>query len=712
MSTKEVMAKKERLTLSQLASYDDILTDALIDHVFFWTTIRKNRSKYNLTRGISEEDVTRILLHEVVVSKDAQHAEHHLLRLPGLRKFVDRLKTEREKEDFKRHMRKYINIWLPDCPFEVSTTNRYTIVTQEAAATARRIIKKSETIKYLCGNLVAMTPEEEQDLDLTRRDFSIVMSSRKKTPSLFLGPARFANHDCNANARLVTRGSEGMEIVALRNIEIEEEITVTYGDDYFGIGNCECLCRTCELEGRNGWAKQGPASSASGTATPSILERNGTDGPYSFRKKRKYQANDLTSDSIICEVLQSSSSKRRKSGSSDVIAIFDTRNDRNQSVQTAKRRVSTRTSTSMIQGLQGGCATADLSEDELAYDHLSVFAEDDFNCSRLCGRKGITESSLDCKSTILSVKSEKSSEALLCPTVELSTPPLVVDSALPTPKRIAQEGLPTSHTSSDVESIFDRDLHRSSSPASTPCRNAEGISFSEDTDAKAPSLTTEKDPLLQFQNAKQTTENAITKDHTTASDSESELSELSSTEDFDDINLAVIRRPKPKSTVKSKLKTTIKPRKLLAPPSPTLETPNIRRPGDHTRTALLLSEPFSRWVDCSTCSSCWVQANGYYTRKECPRCERHSKLYGYQWPKTEMVKGEEVGRVMDHRTVHRFIKPKEEARIKKKGKGLVGDPVARLVEQAETPAEESEPEEALSERRTSKRRRTHSGWGC
>ena len=28
-----VPSKKERLTLSQLASYDDILTDALVDHV-------------------------------------------------------------------------------------------------------------------------------------------------------------------------------------------------------------------------------------------------------------------------------------------------------------------------------------------------------------------------------------------------------------------------------------------------------------------------------------------------------------------------------------------------------------------------------------------------------------------------------------------------------------------------------------------------------
>ncbi|KAL9107433.1 MAG: hypothetical protein Q9187_008426, partial [Circinaria calcarea] len=316
MLPKDLVAKKERLTLSQLASYDDILTDALVDHVYFWTTIRKNRSKYFLTRGFSEDDVTRILLYEVVVGKDAQKAETSLLKLPGLRKFMDRLKTDREKEDFRRHMRKYINIWLPDCPFEVSTTNRYTIVTHEAATTARRFIKKGETIKYLCGNLVAMTSEEEKDLDLTRRDFSIVMSSRKKTPSLFLGPARFANHDCDANARLVTRGSEGMQVVAITDINIDDEITVTYGEDYFGIENCECLCKTCESEGRNGWAESGTSKSgiSSGTATPMAEEIDATSGPYSFRRKRKYgSCGDPISGSMTPDTEDGQSAKRVKS---------------------------------------------------------------------------------------------------------------------------------------------------------------------------------------------------------------------------------------------------------------------------------------------------------------------------------------------------------------------------------------------------------------
>ena len=239
--------KKQRLTLAQLAAYDDILTDALVDHVrplplplckygflymrqvFYWTTIRKNRSAYHSSRGVREEDVTSILQKSVIVRKDPTAAESQLLALPGLKKFSDALKTEKEKDDFRRHLRKYIDIYLPDCPFEVSSTNRYTVATHEAAVTARRFIKKNEVVKYLCGIQVIMTPEEEAHINLSRRDFSIVISSRNKTASLFLGPARFANHDCGANAQLRTSGTAGMEIKAIRDIEVGDEITVTYG---------------------------------------------------------------------------------------------------------------------------------------------------------------------------------------------------------------------------------------------------------------------------------------------------------------------------------------------------------------------------------------------------------------------------------------------------------------------------------------------------
>ena len=208
---------------------------------------------------MQEEDVCKILQRDVIIDKDAGAAHKNLLQLSGIQKFCRALKTEDEKEHFERHLRKYANIYLPDCPFEVGTTNRYTIMTAEAAIIARKPIRKGEPVKYLSGIQVEMTEKEEKELS-SRTDFSIVLSSRRKRPSLFLGPARFANHDCDANARLNTTGPHGIHIVACKDIAVGDEITVIYGEDYFGVDNCECLCGTCESLTRNGWDPRGAAA--------------------------------------------------------------------------------------------------------------------------------------------------------------------------------------------------------------------------------------------------------------------------------------------------------------------------------------------------------------------------------------------------------------------------------------------------------------------
>ena len=225
--------------------------------VYFWSTIRKLKATYHPSRGVQEETVCKLLQQHVIIDKEPAEAHKHLLQLPGLQKFYRALRTEDEKEHFERHLRKYIHIYNPDCPFEVGTTNRYTVMTAEAAIFARKPIRRGESIKYLSGIQVEMTEREEKELS-SRTDFSIVLSSRRKRPSLFLGPARFANHDCDSNARLNTSGPHGIHIVACKDIAVGDEITVTYGDDYFGEDNCECLCATCEAGVKNGWDPLGP----------------------------------------------------------------------------------------------------------------------------------------------------------------------------------------------------------------------------------------------------------------------------------------------------------------------------------------------------------------------------------------------------------------------------------------------------------------------
>ena len=114
---------------------------------FYWTTIPKNRTSYHPSRNIREADITKILQTHLIASPDISVAEEELLATDGLKRYFNSLKTPKEKEDFRSHLRRYMSIYLPDCPFEVNATNRYTIVTAEASITARRFIKRNEPIK-------------------------------------------------------------------------------------------------------------------------------------------------------------------------------------------------------------------------------------------------------------------------------------------------------------------------------------------------------------------------------------------------------------------------------------------------------------------------------------------------------------------------------------------------------------------------------------
>jgi hypothetical protein len=195
----------------------------------------------------------------VIQEKDLPEAERRLLLLPKLKRFSDNLKSAAERDAFQRHMRRYLSLYLPDCAFEISSTNRYTLTTHEATIISRKLIRKGDEIKYLNGIRVNLTTEEEEDLDLKGHDFSIVITTRKKGTSFFFGPGRFANHDCKANARLTTTGASGIKIIATRDIGIGEEITVGYDGNYFEENNCECLCKTCEDHCRNGWGSEDQA---------------------------------------------------------------------------------------------------------------------------------------------------------------------------------------------------------------------------------------------------------------------------------------------------------------------------------------------------------------------------------------------------------------------------------------------------------------------
>ena len=522
-------------------------------------------------------------------------ATAELLKIPGFKRYFDRLTTREEKEHFQRHLRKYANTYMCDCPFEISTTNRYTIFTHEAAIVARREIKRGEVVKYLSGMQVPMSKEEERTLDVTRRDFSIVMSSRKKCPSLFLGPARFANHDCDANARLSTVGPNGMQVVATKLIEIGSEITVTYGDDYFGVNNCECLCGTCELLQRNGWGSEAIycASKKDSFHDSNSPESISQQQPYSFRKKRKYVSDNLTfsEDSFEGNIVNSKRAKTSCKGGKQLEDQLH--KPRGQLRRIKKDRSFPRVILSMA------------SDEFCEKSYLGYLKETIEPIGESCYNFPTPEESENTSRSRSSSLGKRKTHAIKTDGLIM---PETLDFALP-------DGEPADDTSGLL------------SPKLTEC----------DSNTKSNSS-----PLGSVQASVSVPGNDNLQDNVSTKDQPGQIDPENNEATAND------------STSKDAIKTT------------EYDVPIKRYPGDWTMTPLLLSARYSRWVTCRNCDTDFVQQDAYLTRAHCPRCERHSKLYGYAWPKTEKSsRKDSEERIMDHRTVHRFVRPDEERKIRK-----------------------------------------------
>ncbi|KAF2686371.1 histone-lysine N-methyltransferase SET9 [Lentithecium fluviatile CBS 122367] len=628
MAPKE-QEKKGGLTLEKLISYDDVITDALVDKVYFWTIIRKNRGgRYSASRGLQEEDIANILRKRVIVGKDVNEAMQELAKLPGLRKFMATLKDDKEREQFRRHLRRYVSIYMPDCPFEVTTTNRYTITEHEASITARREIQPREEIKYLTGVQVAMTEEQESALELARKDFSLVISSRKKTRSLFLGPARFANHDCDANAKLSTKGYDGMQIVATKPIQEGEEITVSYGEDYFGDDNEECLCNTCEEKQVNGWAPMKRIEDSDDDEEDDENEQQGKaleestpprEGSYSFRNKRKYDAAD-------------------DAGARDSTPSKRTKLELKGKLTPPLKRDASKKLRATAKGLASGASPLrqEIPMTSIEDPAANLTSSQTPRQIRSQQRVGLLDLSIDDAASTRST----------------------------TPQSSLASGSPKSTHSTDATSI-DED------------HSMTGI---EDDKIRVDPDIIHVKPALGV---------ATIKDETTtltprwaslfADDSSSDLSELSDTHELDDALQQIVKRKRaqpplgPRNTRSTSRNEASAHLRVGTPVSDQQALDdgswieNRRKPGDYMTSRSRLSGKDSKWAECQTCEDWFVQEDGHRgTRKECPRCERHSKLYGYAWPKTEREgKHDREERVLDHRTIHRFVDPDEEKELRK-----------------------------------------------
>ncbi|KAF9215363.1 Histone-lysine N-methyltransferase set9 [Podila verticillata] len=212
------------MDLQTLSSLDDLLSDVLLDGVHLWFQTHKMNKDYQ-PLCLPQETILHIIQKRVIIDRRVPDAVKELLK----------------------HARRYLNVYLPAAGFEISQTDRYSALTNksEACVIATRVFEAGHELRFCAGSIANLTVQEEKDLEKKTSDFSVIRTSRRGT-CLFLGPARFVNHDCDPNCNFMPVGADVICFKTLKPIDVNEEITTYYGDNYFGVGNQECLCATCE----------------------------------------------------------------------------------------------------------------------------------------------------------------------------------------------------------------------------------------------------------------------------------------------------------------------------------------------------------------------------------------------------------------------------------------------------------------------------------
>ncbi|CAO0794765.1 unnamed protein product [Mucor circinelloides] len=274
--------KDNLMNFKVLSRYDDLFTDIFLDNMFLWFATIKMNNDHRKPR-VANQTILDIIQRNILEKARPMDAVTELLAL-GYFKHYLMAKNQKQVQEFIQHMKRYLYMYMPNAGYEVGDTRRYGSNGRrvEACLVATKDWQVGDEMRLLTGMIACLDPKDDAELKKGNRDFSVMWSTRKNCSCLFLGPARFANHDCDSNCKFISLGQNSITFKVLKNIKCGEEITVYYGKHYFGENNCECRCITCENLGMGYFA-----SLETKESTPIDMKEEEQGGTRRSTRKRK-----------------------------------------------------------------------------------------------------------------------------------------------------------------------------------------------------------------------------------------------------------------------------------------------------------------------------------------------------------------------------------------------------------------------------------------
>ncbi|GFY51131.1 histone-lysine N-methyltransferase KMT5B [Trichonephila inaurata madagascariensis] len=228
----------------ELCYHDDLATSLILDPFLGFRTHKMN-PRLRLY-GLQENLLKNIVDDFFAKHQDYEKAYNQLTSIDWIISYFQSW-TEERKQRFKNHVFNYFRVFDVNSGYQILPCERYSMENFKGAKIcSTKRWNRSEKIMGLVG-CVAQLSEEDEDRLLVPgiNDFSVMYSYRKCRSQLWLGPAAFINHDCNPNCQFVATG-KNVRIQVIRNIEVGDEITCSYGTNFFDEKNSLCECQTCE----------------------------------------------------------------------------------------------------------------------------------------------------------------------------------------------------------------------------------------------------------------------------------------------------------------------------------------------------------------------------------------------------------------------------------------------------------------------------------